>query len=364
MTSLRFALFTTTLLAAAVSRANERIAPLAQLLKEGYQIPSPYHGATVKPLAMDEHSLEWPLDLRGDRLLIGNSMIQFQDFDVPGYWHGGCDVLVNSEKHRILAPIGGRLEAGHYSYSLNDDSGKLIKAWMPWPGQGDKTYFEIAIINAEGYRFEIHHIDRSSLPANIVALLNAGGGHVDAGTFLGHAVDSFGDYNHIHYNIVAPDGTRLNPEYFSRSKPDYEAPEVLNAFAIFDNPVEIQNFGSGSFARRPKEFVIRVVDRYFAGDTFDHAPLLAQLQAQSGPVSGWDFRRALVTEPGVWPRLFDFILKRITAPDGTRYVTGSGYGRGISLIRIPVTPSQEGPFEILLGDDSGNQTILNGVLPR
>ena len=101
---------------------------------------------------------------------------------------------------------------------------------MPWPREGDDLYFEVAVVADSGVRYEFHHVDRASLPVGIATLLNAGGGRVEAGTLLGHAITwPDGDYHHIHYNLVLPSGTRINPEFVSPLLADHRAPEIADA---------------------------------------------------------------------------------------------------------------------------------------
>lgn len=283
-------------------------------------------------------------------------MVEFQPFGAP-YFHGGCDLRTKAGED-IVAAVSGRLEAGHYGYDTNPD-GSMTKYWMPWPQEGDSTYFEVAVISDDGTRYEHHHVDRDSLPADIVAQLNAGGGRVEKGRLLGHVLEwPSGDYHHTHYNVILPSGVRVNPEYVSTLLPDTIAPEILGLYAVTNGAVA--DFGKGTFAAAPSEFVVDVVDHQ-NDNVYDHPPVYARLHFASGQETVWDFRTTLTGTGGKFPPLWDFFLQSLRTPDGTRETEG-GYGTGHSLVRLAVPAGAKGPFTIELGDIAGNITRRAGTI--
>src|SRR6185312_1912041 len=170
---------------APAARADERVRPASVLLQEGYK-PAPAFSPQTSSALPAEHSLPWPVRFQDAEHTLGNVMNQYQPFGDP-YYHGGDDLRVDAGAG-VSAPVAGRLEAGAYSYAARAD-GSLEKYWKPWPQTGDPTYFEVAVISDDGLRFEFHHVDRDSLPAAIVAKLDAGGGRVEKGELLGRAVE-------------------------------------------------------------------------------------------------------------------------------------------------------------------------------
>jgi len=338
------------------ARANENVQPAWKLLAQGYRpVPHARSRSDALPAA---HASPWPVTFQDAQHSIGNSMVEFQPFGAP-YFHGGCDLRTKAGED-IHATVSGRLEAGHYGYDTNAD-GSMSKYWMPWPQEGDATYFEVAVVTEEGTRYENHHVDRDSLPADIVAMLNAGGGRVEAGHLLGHVLYwPDGDYHHTHYNIVLPSGARVNPEYASPLLPDSRAPEILGIFAVSGSAISA--FGTGIFGAAPTEFVVDAVDHQDA-NVYDHPPVFARLHFTSGEQTVWDFRTTLLGADGKFPPIWNFFLASLKAPGGALETEG-GYGTGHSLIRLAVPAGAKGPFTIELGDMAGNLTTKNGTIAQ
>ena len=337
--------------------ATERVRPPEQLLREGYLPVVPSVSAEKAPLPL-RHSLPWPVRFQDESHTIGNSMAQFQPFDNPPYFHGGCDLRTKAGE-QIITPVGGTLEAGHYSYSTNPD-GSMTKYWKPWPQSGSATYFEVAVVDASGIRYEFHHVSRSSLPPSIVAQLDSPNPRVEAGTYLGNVIRWMGgDYHHVHYNVILPNGTRVNPEYVSQLLPDNLSPELKSVYAI-DARGNSSLVSDGQNVQGVKEFVARVIDRQ-DGNVYEHPPVYAAIQFLSGEKFEWDFRQTLTKEGG-FPVLNQFFLASLTDPRGGRQRTEGGYGTGQSLIRLPVPQGARGLFEIQIGDMAGNLSIMRGSL--
>jgi hypothetical protein len=347
----------TSLAACSSNSQDEPTADRGSLERAGYK-PAPPPNPGVREIDIPApHSLRWPVFFQDSKHVIGNSMSQFQPYDGT-YWHGGGDLRVKAGAE-VRAPIKGHVEAGHYSYVINPD-GSMDKYWKAWPERGSDTYFEVAVVADDGTRYEFHHVNRNTLPAEIVRLLQAKG-EVQAGDVLGYAIRwSDGEYNHIHYNIVAPNGIRINPEYISTSLPDEVPPQIRAAYAVSSKGVATL-FGSGEFRTAPSEFVINVSDQLGA-NIYQHPPQLARLIFDSGEETKWDFTKTLSTASGTSPRLYDFFKASLKIPNGDVIETSGGYGLGTSLVRLKVPAGAHGPFKIQLGDQSGNLTTLTGSI--
>jgi hypothetical protein len=302
-------------------------------------------------LPWEKHSLKWPLKFRNDADPVGNDMVQFQDYGAP-YYHGGQD-LVSRAGEKLVAPINGRLEGGHYSYTRNANGSKT-KNWIPWPGKGSPNYFELAVVTAEGYRFEFHHVDRANLPGSTVEALNKGGAQVEAGAHIGNVIkwNEEEDYDHIHYNIVEPGGLLfVNAEYTSAVFPDSIKPEIIKVFAMNGKTPVVYTGGPLSF--HPTEFVIATKDSRFEGG-YEHPPAKVIVEFANGSHSGWDFTQTLATADCGWPHIWDFYQHTLTDPDGLLWETWGVYGKGQFLIRVPVPANAKSPFKISVSDMNGN----------
>lgn len=349
-------IFIVSLFCAFNAKADENILPASKLLAMGYREWKPAHLLNQPQILA--HTLPWPVRFQDASHQIGNAMAQFQPFGGVPYFHGGCDLRVEAGAD-VLAPVGGKLEAGHYGYDTNAD-GSLKKYWMPWPEEGNPTYFEVAVVAENGIRYEFHHMDRDTLPDSIVNKLNAGGGTVEAGTLLGHVIEwPGGEYHHTHYNVILPDETRVNPEFVSTLLPDTLAPNILASYAVMPDK-SVVDFGQGLFRSAPTEIVISVVDK-MNNNVYEHAPVFASLKFASGEESTWDFREKLIGADGKFPNLFSFFKDSLTTPNGRRIYTEGGYGMGKSLVRIKV-PNGHGVFSIQIGDMAGNISTLSGVI--
>lgn len=149
----------------------------------------------------------WPFPL----LSIGHNMQSYQDYGGSPYWHDGLDV-----RSRVDQPI------------FASTGGKVVNFENYQPG--NPMYWEIAILDDEGFVWKYHHVDRKSIPEEVVnAYKNKGS--VKAGTLLGNVVrwpaSSFGEvYHHLHLLVVAKDGQYINPFLMMEPLPDTKAPVI------------------------------------------------------------------------------------------------------------------------------------------
>lgn len=303
------------------------------------------------------HSIPWPVEFASETKTIANSMAQYQPFGDP-YFHGGCDLRVKPNE-KLYASVSGKLEAGHYGYSKNPD-GSLKKHWRPWPQNGDALYFELAVVDELGIRHEYHHVDRSSLPQDVIQILDSQEKIVAAGTYLGNTIYWPGsDYHHIHLNLILPDETRLNPEYYFPLIADSQPPQVWNLF--FRSAAGWEYFADNNLLVRPEEIAIQTSDRK-NGSPYENPPVLAKIEFENGVQFQWDFRERLWHE-GSFPKLNQFFQYQLRTLEGKNFRTEGGYGTGKSLIRLPIPPQAAGSFRILLEDNAGNRWEHFGSMP-
>lgn len=313
--------------------------------------------AQPKSRPWEPNSLNWPVEFQNPEHSLGNSMAEFQSYGSGPYYHGGLDLRVAAGAE-VKAPVSGRIEAGHYGYSNRPD-GSSTKYWRPWPASGSRTYFEVAVITDEGYRFEFHHMDEDQLAPEVLAILRKGSGRVTAGANLGRTIPwPDGVYHHLHYNILAPTQTQLNPEYYSSLIDDHLAPEVLEAFAVQQNGA-VTPFLSGVFRQRPAYFALVCLDHQDL-NVYDHPPAHLKLEFDAGESFSWDFRERLTDQNGRFPPIWDFFIESIVTPSGTTLRTEGGYGKGQSIIRVPVPQRSKGSFTLTVADLAGNKSLLHG----
>lgn len=351
-----------------VSRADEKVEKPSYWLSRGYFPASGAEkgigaqafesGQETPPWA--PHSLAWPVSFQDAQHSIGNSMAEFQSYGDGPYYHGGCDLRVAAGAE-VRTPIAGRIEAGHYGYT-NLADGSMEKYWTPWPKSGDPTYFEVAVITDDGYRFEFHHMNENRLSPEVLKILQGGqGGKVAAGAWLGNTIVwPDGVYHHTHYNIHTPSGVSLNPEYYSPLLDDHVKPQVSTVLAVFKNG-RTEGFGSGRFTEVPDFFALAVID-HLDGDVYDHPPTYAGIQFENGRSFAWDFRERLAGPDGKFPSIWSFFVESIESPDGQTLATEGGYGEGVSVVRVPVPVGAQGKFTIQIADEAGNSSQFQGAV--
>ncbi len=149
----------------------------------------------------------WPFPL----LSIGHAMQSYQDYGGSSYWHDGLDIR-SSVDQPIFASAGGKV--------VN------IENYVP----GNSLYWEVAILDDEGFVWKYHHVDRKSIPVEIFEAYRSGK-KVEAGVLIGNVVRwpavTFGEaYHHLHLLVVGGDGTYFNPFLFLDLLEDTKGPQI------------------------------------------------------------------------------------------------------------------------------------------
>lgn len=135
------------------------------------------------------------------------------------YFHHGIDMLA-PDGTQVRTPVSGQV-VNIENYSSPSD-----------------LYWEVAILDPQGYVWQYHHIAQPSIPAAIYQAFAAyqanptTGGFISANSLLGEIVTwpvwSFGYYfHHIHLNILAAGDVYLNPlEFLDDTYVDTQAPKI------------------------------------------------------------------------------------------------------------------------------------------
>ena len=151
---------------------------------------------------------------------INSSYQLYSSYPDEAYFHHGIDLLANYGT-QVRTPTAGQVvNVENYSSPSN-------------------LYWEVAILDTEGYVWQYHHIEQTSIPQAIHYAYqdyladHENGGFIPADTYLGKIVkwpvSSFGYYfHHIHLNILAAGDFYLNPIEFldNSSHPDTQAPQI------------------------------------------------------------------------------------------------------------------------------------------
>lgn len=159
----------------------------------------------------------WPFPFQQMGHLNSSYQLYSSDFS-DAYFHHGIDMLAPNGTP-VYTPCAGQVvNIENYNYS--------------------ELYWEVAILDPEGYVWQYHHIEQTSIPQPIQQAYAAyqadhqNGGFINANTLLGNIVlwpvESFGYvFNHIHLNILAAGDVYLNPlEFLDYTYLDQHAPQV------------------------------------------------------------------------------------------------------------------------------------------
>ena len=301
--------------------------------------------------------LPWPFELPYREGFIGNNFAQYQPYEIPGY-HGGSDMVLERDSW-IFAPVDGLLEAGHYAYTDNPD-GSRIKHWKPWPSSGDPSYFELAVIDNAGNRFELHHVDKASLPKEIIAGLNGGNFFVSMGKKLGRVVDwsTMFHYDHVHVNIHDKEGNWFNPEHFFHGLQDTIKPQCQfmavskNGKSFWMNTFNVKK----QFIEDLSHIIVLASDQK-NNNKFSQVPVYFEISFESGGKFFWDFQQNLTNSSLTFADIREVYPKNVTLPNGTNFRQPTGYyPNGVKFaIKLPMPENRgTGKFLVMAKDAAGN----------
>jgi hypothetical protein len=177
--------------------------------------PDYLHLATGDPTLRTDHGVyDWPYALDS----IGWSIQSYQHYGGTPYFHHGLDMMkVNGTN--VFNRSGGQV--------VN------IENYVP----GNELYWEVAVLDPDGYIWQYHHVDEPTIPQYIwdkyaeYLVDPVNGGFIPPDTYIGDIVFwpvmSFGKrFNHIHLNILAQGGVYVNGFEFHNPLPDTEGPEI------------------------------------------------------------------------------------------------------------------------------------------
>ena len=180
----------------------------------------------------------WPFDV----VQMGHVIQSYQNYSSgtsAAYFHHGID-MISPNGTDVFTRSGGQV--------VN------VENYTP----GSALYWEVAILDSQGYVWQYHHLDNATIPQSIrdawaaYKANPATGGYVPANTYIGDivywTVTSFGyRFNHIHLNILAAGDVYLNPLEFLNPMADTQSPEIQAIGLLNGDTVVSGNTVSGSY---------------------------------------------------------------------------------------------------------------------
>ncbi len=207
----------------------------------------------------------WPFTF----VQMGHAIQSYQNYSSgtsAAYFHHGID---------MIAPNGTQV--------FTRSGGQVVNIENYQPGQA--IYWEVAILDEEGYVWQYHHIDQTTIPQliyNKFAEWQANpetGGYVPPNTHIGNIVYwpvvSMGyRFNHVHLNILAAGDIYLNTMEFHTPIEDTQAPEIqaiglLNGDTVLSGNTASGNYGMYVRARDLYKSTVYYLPPYKTGFSID-----------------------------------------------------------------------------------------------
>ncbi len=193
--------------------------------------------ATGDPSLLTDHGVyAWPFALDS----IGWSMQSYQDYGGTPYFHHGMD---------MMKMYGTNV--------FNRSGGQVINIENYRPGWD--LYWEVAVLDPDGYIWQYHHIHEPTIPDLIYDKFAeyqadpVNGGFINPDTYIGDIIEwpvwSFGkQFNHIHLNILAAGEVYVNGFEFHTQLPDSVGPQIQAIGLLKNGQIYPGNTISGSYS--------------------------------------------------------------------------------------------------------------------
>jgi len=167
-------------------------------------------------------------------------MQSYQDYGGTPYFHHGMDMM----------KMWG-------TDVFNRSGGQVVNIENYNPGW--YLYWEVAVLDPDGYIWQYHHIDEPTIPDLIYDKYAeyladpVNGGFIPPDTYIGDIVEwpvwSFYQYfNHIHLNILAAGGVYVNGFEFHDPLPDTDGPEIQGVGLLQNGQVYAGNEIEGGYS--------------------------------------------------------------------------------------------------------------------
>ncbi|HOT27749.1 MAG TPA: hypothetical protein PLU72_06145 [Candidatus Ozemobacteraceae bacterium] len=178
----------------------------------------------------------WPV--RGP-VRIGAQFHDFQNYGKVPYLHGGLDVRAPAGTV-VYTPVSGRVTISSYRIEASRVPLRFAYIRSPFTPSSDLSskYIEVSIVTKDGTNWCFRHLDPGSIPYHLLSKAQSGA-DVVAGDSIGNVVPwtepvlpVTEKYDHIHLEVIASDGSYLNPVPLLEPVPDTQAPTIHGIWAV------------------------------------------------------------------------------------------------------------------------------------
>lgn len=159
----------------------------------------------------------WPFQPFDRPSPVGHVSHSYQNYNGSPYFHPGVDIRVPASTE-IYSSTGGTV--------VN------IENYI----SGNSLYWEVAIRDEQGFLWQYHHVDRSTIPQAIFTAYQ-NGSHIAPQTLIGNVVywpvQAYGmNFHHIHLNVLDGNGNYLNPFLFLIQPQDCTSPNLGDVYFL------------------------------------------------------------------------------------------------------------------------------------
>ncbi|MBF0544599.1 MAG: hypothetical protein HQM08_09205 [Candidatus Riflebacteria bacterium] len=195
---------------------------------------------------------DWPM--KGP-FLIGANFSDFQNYaDIP-YWHGGIDIRAPYGTE-VFSPVSGIVRISTYRIDASNSPRKFEYLRSEFPSTShdriirgldsdSQRYVEVSVVDKNGNNWMFRHIDAKSIPSKLFSLPGTTQ-NINSGEFIGRIIrwtesvyPSAETYNHLHLEILDPEGNYLNPAIFMKPLLDTEPPVIKGLWIVKNQSEEV-----------------------------------------------------------------------------------------------------------------------------
>lgn len=183
---------------------------------------------------------------------IGGQFYDYQNYSSVPYFHGGLDLCTDSGTE-VFTPVSGRVTVSDYKITASARPHSFSYARKPFR-RGDVSstrYLEVAITEKSGRIWMFRHIDPTSVPDTVFrcaassSILGKGSMIGRVGAWIQPVLPEKRIYDHIHLEIMAADGSYLNPARFVKTAKDHLPPVIYDIYAAKHGTHEAVTLTSG-----------------------------------------------------------------------------------------------------------------------
>lgn len=226
--------------------------------------------------ASSQASGSWPVLAS---IQIGAQFHDFQNYSKIPYLHGGMDIRAPAGTS-VCTPVSGTVTISSYKIEASKSPLRFAYVRSPFNPENDliSRYIEVSITASDGTTWCFRHLDPGSIPYQLLqdarnkSVLSAGSSIGNVVAWSDAVLPVTDKYDHIHLEIISPDGSYLNPATLLPPVPDDQPPVIHGLWAVPNE--EFTAFGGPQNVpevRGDIDVVIAVTDT-MPGSRYLHSP--------------------------------------------------------------------------------------------